>query len=429
MCCIQQLMRTRTAIVLASLYVSMLFTSLTAAESTSPDKAVDVPHLNDPRYTVSLYADAPEIRTPIGAAVDADGRLFVVESHTLTPPPDYDGPKTDRIKVFVDADQDGKPDRTTIFADGLKSAMNLTLTPDGAMYVTCSRRVLRLKDTDGDGRAEQPTTIVQLETVDTFPFGYLSSTVFGPDGWLYISFGEFPFTWKVSGTDGTTIEGWGGGDGVFRCRPDGTQLQRVATGFWAPFAMTLDAEGRLLMLDNDPFSRGPNRLIHIVPAGDYGHRWLYGFSGSHPLNGWSGDLPGTLPPLTAVGESPAGMIACATGRFPPDFATSLLVTTWGGNAIERHELTWRDTSAEAKRVCVGSRWKSVSPDRTCPGQPRCAVHNRLGRERFPQPRSWSHLACFSQERRKARWPKATHADVAVASTEDERGNPRSPAKP
>ena len=312
--------------------------------------AADAPQLNDDRYTISLFADVPDVRTPIGAAVDAHGRLFVVESHTLSPPPEYEGPKTDRIKVFADDDHDGKPDQITVFADGLKSAMKLLFVGDGGVYVTCSRSVLRLEDFDGDGRADQRTTIVELETQDTFPFGYLTSTVSAPDGWLYISFGEFPYPWKLSGSDGSAIEGWGGGDGIFRCKPDGSQLQKVATGFWAPFSMTLDNDGRLLLLDNDPFSRAPNRLLHIVPGGDYGHRWLYGFAGNHPLNGWSGDLPGTLAPVAEVGEAPAGMMVCAKGRFPSDFASSLLVSAWGGNAIERHELEWRNTRAEAKRT-------------------------------------------------------------------------------
>ena len=259
-------------------------------------------------------------------------------------------PRPTASKSLWNDDDDGMPDRTTVFADGLKSAMNLLIVGDGGVYVTCSRSVLRLDDIDGDGRADQRKTIVELETQDTFPFGYLTSTVSAPDGWLYISFGEFPYPWKLSGSDGSAAEGWGGGDGIFRCKPDGSQLQKVATGFWAPFAMTLDGDGRLLLVDNDPFSRAPNRLLHIVPGGDYGHRWLYGFSGSHPLNGWRGDLPGTLPPIADVGEAPAGMMACANGRFPADLASSMLVTAWGGNAIERHELVWNGKRADAKRT-------------------------------------------------------------------------------
>lgn len=63
----------------------------------------------DPRLEMPLFAAAPNIVTPIGAVCDPRGRLFVVESHTHTPPKDSAGPKHDRIKVFTDADADGRP--------------------------------------------------------------------------------------------------------------------------------------------------------------------------------------------------------------------------------------------------------------------------------------------------------------------------------
>ncbi|MEZ4828028.1 MAG: hypothetical protein R3C61_17350 [Bacteroidia bacterium] len=50
--------------------------------------------------------------------------------------------------------------------------------------------------------------------------------------------------------------------------------------------MKFTSDGRLLLTDNDPDSRGPNRLIEIVPGGDYGYQSLYGGSGIHPF--WRG---------------------------------------------------------------------------------------------------------------------------------------------
>jgi len=70
------------------------------------------------------------------------------------------------------------------------------------------------------------------------------------------------------GADGTTLTGGGEGGSIYRCRPDGTKLTRLATGFWNTFHLTFDAFGRLFAVDNDPDSRGPCRLLHIVPGGD-----------------------------------------------------------------------------------------------------------------------------------------------------------------
>ena len=73
-------------------------------------------------------------------------------------------------------------------------------------------------------------------------------------------------------------------------------------------AKGLAARGsKILVVDNDPASHGPNCLVHVIPEADYGHRWLYGLGGNHPLNGWGGTLPGTLPPISAVGKAPAGL--------------------------------------------------------------------------------------------------------------------------
>ncbi len=60
------------------------------------------PQPTDPRLKIDLFAETPQVVTPIGVAVDAKGRVFVVESHTHFPPPGYKGPKTDRILMLED---------------------------------------------------------------------------------------------------------------------------------------------------------------------------------------------------------------------------------------------------------------------------------------------------------------------------------------
>ncbi len=71
--------------------------------------------------------------TPIGMTIDAGDRIVVVESLTHHPSADYAGPKGDRIKVFVDADNDGSPDRVSVFAEGIQQAMNLAVAPNGEL--------------------------------------------------------------------------------------------------------------------------------------------------------------------------------------------------------------------------------------------------------------------------------------------------------
>ena len=68
------------------------------------------PILTDERMELTLFAEDPDIATPIGMVIDNHDRLFLIESHTHHPPADYDGPKDDRIKLFIDANGDGHPE-------------------------------------------------------------------------------------------------------------------------------------------------------------------------------------------------------------------------------------------------------------------------------------------------------------------------------
>lgn len=323
--------------------------SLAIAILLGPTTILGAPHLIDSRYQIQLFASAPNIMTPIGAEVDPDGRLYVIESHTLMPPEDYPGPKHDRIKVFEDADGDGRPEKITVFADQFESALRLTFGPDGSLYVGCSKAIWRLEDRDGDGKAETRKRIVTFETEDPFPWGYLDGMTFSAEGDLYFNRGFAAFPHRTIGSDGSALSGYGDGGAVLRCRPDGSGLDLFATGLWASPALSFDPQGRLLMVDNDPLSQGPNRLIHCVDQGDYGFRILFGFGRNSPLLGISGELAGTLPPINITGESPSDLLICARNRFPQDMENAVLVSLWGSNAIERHELTTTGPTLQSAR--------------------------------------------------------------------------------
>src|SRR5687768_1295453 len=105
---------------------------------------VDKPKVLDSRLSFELFAAAPEIVTPCGIAVDAKGRVLVIESHTHFPPKDYAGPKADRIRMFVDTDHDGRSDKVTNFYEGTKHTMNLAVYHDGSVYVATRSELFRL---------------------------------------------------------------------------------------------------------------------------------------------------------------------------------------------------------------------------------------------------------------------------------------------
>src|SRR5207253_11035863 len=177
----------------------------------------------------------------------------------------------------------------------------------------------------------------------------LSGVAFDAEGNLYFGLGENEgLPYRLVGTDGSSASGGGEGGSIYRCRPDGSKLTRVATGFWNPFGLGIDPFGRLFAVDNDPDSRGPCRLMHIVEGGDYGYRYRNGRKGIHPFTAWDGELPGTLPMVAGTGEAPCGVLAYESTGLPPEYRGDLIVTSWGDHVIERFRLTKRGASFTSK---------------------------------------------------------------------------------
>jgi glucose/arabinose dehydrogenase len=63
------------------------------------------------------------------------------------------------IIAFPDRDEDGVADETIVAASGLHMAHSLAFYGD-AMYVAEARRIIRLRDLDGDGVYEQREVLV-----------------------------------------------------------------------------------------------------------------------------------------------------------------------------------------------------------------------------------------------------------------------------
>jgi putative membrane-bound dehydrogenase-like protein len=310
---------------------------------TPPGHAA-APRVTDERYKLELVADAPDIVTPVGMAFDSRGRLLVIESHTHQRPDGYNGPTGDRLRMLSDSDGDGRLDHWSTFAEGFRHAMNVLAREDGGVYLLERGRLLLLKDTDNDGRADTQEELLRLETEDDYPHNALGGIAQERDGSLVIGFGEnHGMPYRLIGADGTVIAKAGGQDGVYRVTQDGKKLHRVAGGVWNPFGVCVLPDGRIFAVDNDPDASPPCRLLHIVPGGDYGYLYQYGRAGTHPLQAWNGELPGTLPMVCGTGEAPTAVVA---------HRGSLWVTSWGDYRIERYRLVPRGGSYSAERQDV-----------------------------------------------------------------------------
>lgn len=286
---------------------------------------------------LSLVAEHPDLATPTGIDVDDRGAVWVVANHTHFRPEKYDGPEHDEILVF-------HPDgQRTVFYNDTDATMDLELGPDGWVYVAQRDRILRIRDSNQDGRGDKEETIANLETEADYPHNGLSGLTWSIDGDLVFSIGEnYAKPWTLTGTDGSNVAGSGEG-GIFVCRPDGGQLRRIAKGFWNPFGVCVRDDGTMFAAENDPGSRPPCRLLQIVPGGDYGYQRRYGSAAYHPFVCWNGELPGTLPMLHAAGEAPCGIAALGNG---------LVVPSWTEHRIDFFPLQAQGASFTTERVTL-----------------------------------------------------------------------------
>ncbi|MEX0716274.1 MAG: PVC-type heme-binding CxxCH protein [Planctomycetaceae bacterium] len=367
--------------------------SLLAVACATPLFAeIPTPRVLDPRLKIELFAAEPDLVTPTGIDVDHSGRVWVIESNTHFPPAGYDRHPTDRLWVMEDTDGDGKKDKQTLFADGFTHTMSVAVKPvwldeplvprnsdpdapsvrvasprvsppKGATAFLATRSgIWLLRDTDGDLKADERTRIVALETKGNYPHNGLAGFAFDALGWMYFGLGEnLGAPYAIVGSDGAKLSGGGEGGNVYRCLPNGTNLTRWATGFWNPHASCVDAFGRLFTVDNDPDSRPPCRLLHVVPGGDYGYRFRNGRKGLHPFTSWNGELPGTLPMVAGTGEAPSGIVAYESDGLPTDYIGDLLVTSWGDHRIERFRLKPRGASFESRAEPIVQGGKDFRP--------------------------------------------------------------------
>lgn len=167
-------------------------------------------------WRVELFASEPQIVNPIFLAWDERGRLWVAE--TVDYPNEVrESGGNDTIKILEDTNTDGRADKVTVFAEGLNIPTSLTFS-DGGIIVAQAPDFLFLKDTDGDDRADVRETLLSgWGTRDTHAGP--SNLRYGIDNWIYGAVGYSGFAGEVGG------RALQFGSGLFRMKPDGSELE------------------------------------------------------------------------------------------------------------------------------------------------------------------------------------------------------------
>lgn len=177
-------------------------------------------------FDVSIFATPPAVNYPVFVAADPYGTVYVSS--------DGNGsidrkPHLGRVLRVRDTNADGRADEVKAFVSDVDSPRGLVWDRD-RLYLLHPPDISVYFDRDGDGVAEESRTLVKgiAFTFKDRPADHSSNGLeLGIDGWLYAAIGDFGFMEAV-GTDGRKLQLRGGG--VVRVRPDGTQLERFADG-------------------------------------------------------------------------------------------------------------------------------------------------------------------------------------------------------
>jgi len=202
-----------------------------------------------PDFNLSLAADETVAEKIMSLDWDPRGRMWVVET------PEYPGGRDihrnddrispwrerepdkypiggkesrrgrDRISILEDANGDGVMEKKTVFADGFELPTSLVFYKDGVI-ISQAPETLWVRDTDGDGKADKVEVLFTgWGTFDTH--AVTSNLRWGPDGWIYGSVGYS----AGDVTSGDKTKKFGRiTAGLYRFRPDGSQLEQVASG-------------------------------------------------------------------------------------------------------------------------------------------------------------------------------------------------------
>ena len=309
-------------------------------------------------FRLELAASEPLVASPVTMAFDEDGRAFVAEMIDYSERRD-ETPHAGRIRMLEDVDGDGRFDRSTIFADNLPWPTAL-ICSRGGLYVGASPDILWLKDTTGDGRADERRVVVTgfgSGVARLNVQALLNSFNWGLDHRLYGATGPNGGQ-RVArpGTDGPGLD-LRGLD--FSLDPL-TETLRPETG-GGQYGLTFDSAGNRFVCSNSDhlqwmaFDRAhvtrnprvslPSPRVSIAADGPAAE--VFRISPDEPWRivrtRWR--ISGVVPGMVEGGGRVSGYFTGATGAtvyrgdaFGPEFADNVFVGDAGGNLVHRKVL-------------------------------------------------------------------------------------------
>jgi glucose/arabinose dehydrogenase len=191
---------------------------------------------------------------PPGAVIEAGGIEIMPDGNVAV------GTRRGEIWMIDNAyATDPKDAKFTRFAHGLHEILGLA-QKDGWLYVTQRPEISRIKDTNGDGKADLFETVADGWEISGDYHEYAFGSRFDKDGniWMVLCLtGSF--------TSNVKFRGWGA-----KITPDG-KFVPTTSGVRSPGGISFNADGDVFYTDNQGPWNGPCALNQLTVGGFVGH--------------------------------------------------------------------------------------------------------------------------------------------------------------
>jgi quinoprotein glucose dehydrogenase len=334
-----------------------------------------------PGLKVDLWAAEPMLANPVAFNFDEKGRAYVCETFRLGAGVDdirqimdwldeelaartvddrlaemkrHLGERfnsytnhSERIQFIEDTNGDGKADRSTIFAEQFNTSLDGIgagiLARKGNVWYANIPNLWLLRDTNNDGVADIQESLHYGFGVRVGFLGHdLHGVHFGPDGKIYFSIGDRGSNIKLA--DGRNV-GYPDAGCVFRCNPDGSELEIFAFGLRNPQDLVFNQYGDLFTGDNNSDSGDQARWVYVVEGGDSGWRVGYQFMENPysrgPFNAEKLWYPAfehqaayIVPPIANIASGPSGVAYFPGTGLPAQYKDHYFLVDFRGGATD-----------------------------------------------------------------------------------------------
>jgi putative membrane-bound dehydrogenase-like protein len=205
-------------------------------------------------FKVTLFAGEPDVLQPIALALDDRGRVWVAEAHQY--PNRVKGPGRDRIIVLEDTDGDGRHDRRTVVVEGLNYVSGIEVG-FGGLWVMSPPSFYFIPVRD-DRPTSAPVVLLDGFGDHANAHNMANNLAWGPDGWLYGTHGRT--NWSLPAKPGTPKEQRTAYDGgVWRYHPVRHVWESYTDGTTNPWGIDWNDHGHGFMCTSvDP------HLYHVI---------------------------------------------------------------------------------------------------------------------------------------------------------------------